>query len=41
VYGLIFLYKYRDEEGEEPEEVSECPRNVWFANQVGCVFVYK
>jgi ubiquitin carboxyl-terminal hydrolase L5 len=35
VYGLIFLFKYRDEEEEEVRDVGKCPNHVWFANQVG------
>jgi ubiquitin carboxyl-terminal hydrolase L5 len=34
VYGLIFLFKYWDEEDEEAEELPKCPNHVWFANQV-------
>ena len=33
VYGLIFLFRYLDEE-EVEEEGDDCPEHVWFANQV-------
>ena len=33
VYGLIFLFQYRDVEDDEKQETS-CPKHVWFANQV-------
>lgn len=34
VYGMIFLYKYlEEEEEEEDEEIPKCPKHVWFANQ--------
>lgn len=33
VYGLIFLFRWRED--EEKKEESECPNGVWFANQVG------
>lgn len=32
VYGLIFLFRYLEEEDEE--EGNDCPEHVWFANQV-------
>jgi len=32
VYGLIFLFRYLEEEDEE--EGDDCPEHVWFANQV-------
>ncbi len=32
VYGLIFLFKYREDDPEKQEE--SCPTGVWFANQV-------
>jgi ubiquitin carboxyl-terminal hydrolase L5 len=32
VYGLIFLFRYFEEEDEE--EGDDCPEHVWFANQV-------
>jgi ubiquitin carboxyl-terminal hydrolase L5 len=32
VYGLIFLYPYRD--GDWGEQMDPCPDHVWFANQV-------
>lgn len=31
--GLIFLYKFVEEDTEEAYE--DCPENLWFANQVG------
>lgn len=33
VYGLIFLFRWRED--EEKKEEPECPNGVWFANQVG------
>lgn len=33
VYGLIFLFRWRED--EEMKEEPECPNGVWFANQVG------
>lgn len=33
VYGLIFLFRWRED--EELKEEPECPNGVWFANQVG------
>lgn len=32
VYGLIFLFRWRED--EEKKEEPECPNGVWFANQV-------
>lgn len=37
VYGLIFLFKYRDDEEEQEEEAPKCPHDVWFANQVSYI----
>jgi ubiquitin carboxyl-terminal hydrolase L5 len=34
VYGLIFLFKYRDDDADEDEDAPKCPNHVWFANQV-------
>ena len=34
VYGLIFLFKYRDDDADEDEDAPKCPKHVWFANQV-------
>jgi hypothetical protein len=34
VYGLIFLFKYRDNDADEDEDAPKCPKHVWFANQV-------
>ena len=37
VYGLIFLYRYQEDEQEEDEEMKDlppCSSHVWFANQV-------
>ncbi|KAF2835952.1 cysteine proteinase [Patellaria atrata CBS 101060] len=34
VYGLIFLFKYR-ELNDPDEQDDECPKHVWFANQIG------
>ncbi|KAF2278334.1 cysteine proteinase [Westerdykella ornata] len=33
IYGLIFLFRYRDSEDAEQQEKT-CPDNVWFANQM-------
>jgi len=33
VYGLIFLFKYRDDDADEDEDAPKCPKHVWFANQ--------
>ncbi|PBP19688.1 putative ubiquitin carboxyl-terminal hydrolase protein [Diplocarpon rosae] len=33
VYGLVFLFKYRDDDAEEDISAQECPEHVWFANQ--------
>ncbi|KAH8791490.1 hypothetical protein BGZ57DRAFT_784675 [Hyaloscypha finlandica] len=33
VYGLIFLFKYRDNDADEDENAPKCPKHVWFANQ--------
>lgn len=33
VHGLIFLFRYRSDDGSSPQEQS-CPDNVWFANQM-------
>lgn len=33
MYGLIFLFRWRED--EEKKEEPECPNGVWFANQVG------
>lgn len=33
VYGLIFLFKWIEEDSEKQEQ--SCPEGVWFANQVG------
>ncbi|PMD14096.1 cysteine proteinase [Hyaloscypha hepaticicola] len=33
VYGLIFLFKYRDNDADEDEDAPKCPDHVWFANQ--------
>jgi hypothetical protein len=35
IHGLIFLYKYAEEELPEAAEGGE---NIWFANQVGTAF---
>ena len=32
VYGLIFLYKWKEDDASQQE--TTCPPNVWFANQV-------
>jgi ubiquitin carboxyl-terminal hydrolase L5 len=40
VYGLIFLYKYRDEK-EAAKESPKCPQHVWFANQVCGIFIHR
>ena len=32
VYGLIFLFKWIEEDSEKQEP--SCPEGVWFANQV-------
>ena len=32
VYGLIFLFKWMEEDSEKQEQ--SCPEGVWFANQV-------
>jgi hypothetical protein len=35
VYGLIFLFQYREsDDDDENDDPSEIPRDVWFANQV-------
>ena len=39
VYGLIFLFRYREEEDVDMD-VPECPKHVWFANQVCVVDLY-
>ncbi|KAA8566369.1 hypothetical protein EYC84_008945 [Monilinia fructicola] len=33
VYGLVFLFKYIDDDSEDEEEHPRCPNHVWFANQ--------
>ncbi|KAI6709261.1 hypothetical protein JHW43_008208 [Diplocarpon mali] len=33
VYGLVFLFKYRDDDAEEDFSAQKCPEHVWFANQ--------
>ncbi|KAI9052522.1 hypothetical protein LZ554_003866 [Drepanopeziza brunnea f. sp. 'monogermtubi'] len=33
VYGLVFLFRYHDDDAEEQEDVEKCPQRVWFANQ--------
>ncbi|RAL61924.1 hypothetical protein DID88_002413 [Monilinia fructigena] len=33
VYGLVFLFKYIDNDSEDEEEHPRCPNHVWFANQ--------
>src|SRR5271169_1050543 len=33
VYGLIFLFQWKQEANEEEVEIS-CPEDLWFANQV-------
>lgn len=32
VYGLIFLFKWREEDPDKQEP--SCPEGIWFANQV-------
>lgn len=32
VYGLIFLFKWTEEDPDKQEQ--SCPEGVWFANQV-------
>jgi ubiquitin carboxyl-terminal hydrolase L5 len=32
VYGLIFLFRYREDDSGEKQEI--CPSHVWFANQI-------
>lgn len=34
VYGMVFLFRYHDDDAEALEQAEKCPRNVWFANQV-------
>lgn len=34
VYGLIFLFKWVEEDPDRQEQ--SCPEAVWFANQVSC-----
>lgn len=34
VYGLIFLFRWREDDPEKQEP--SCPEGIWFANQV-CV----
>ncbi|KAI9643457.1 hypothetical protein NHQ30_008076 [Ciborinia camelliae] len=33
VYGLVFLFKYIDDDSDDEEEPPKCPNHVWFANQ--------
>ncbi|KAF7876564.1 hypothetical protein EAF04_001653 [Stromatinia cepivora] len=33
VYGLVFLFKYIDDDLEDEEKLPKCPNHVWFANQ--------
>ncbi|PBP16855.1 putative ubiquitin carboxyl-terminal hydrolase protein [Diplocarpon rosae] len=33
VYGLVFLFKYRDGDAYEDFSAQECPEYIWFANQ--------
>ncbi|KUJ10598.1 cysteine proteinase [Mollisia scopiformis] len=33
VLGMIFLFNYRLVDGEESEDIQNCPSQVWFANQ--------
>jgi hypothetical protein len=37
VYGLIFLYEWTNED-ESNEDRQECPKHLWFGNQV-CRFL--
>lgn len=37
VHGLIFLYRYQEDEEDEDKEMKDpppCSNHVWFANQV-------
>jgi len=34
IYGMIFLFKYHDDDAENLEDSQKCPKHVWFANQV-------
>ena len=34
IHGLIFLFKWREEDPDKLEQ--SCPEGVWFANQVHC-----
>ncbi|KAH7395722.1 ubiquitin carboxyl-terminal hydrolase [Cadophora sp. MPI-SDFR-AT-0126] len=33
IYGMIFLFKYHDDDAENLEDSQKCPKHVWFANQ--------
>jgi ubiquitin carboxyl-terminal hydrolase L5 len=33
IYGLIFLFRWREDDDAEKQEAS-CPDGIWFANQV-------
>ncbi|PVH71847.1 cysteine proteinase [Cadophora sp. DSE1049] len=34
IYGMIFLFKYHDDDAENLEDSQKCPKHVWFANQI-------
>ncbi|KAF5876532.1 putative ubiquitin carboxyl-terminal hydrolase protein [Botrytis fragariae] len=33
VYGLVFLFKYIEDDSEDEETPLKCPNHIWFANQ--------
>ncbi|KAH7369914.1 hypothetical protein BKA65DRAFT_487322 [Rhexocercosporidium sp. MPI-PUGE-AT-0058] len=33
IYGMIFLFRYHDDDAEALEDAEKCPKHVWFANQ--------
>ncbi|TGO18740.1 hypothetical protein BTUL_0008g01250 [Botrytis tulipae] len=33
VYGLVFLFKYIEDDSEDEETPRKCPNHIWFANQ--------
>ncbi|CZS95055.1 related to 26S proteasome-associated ubiquitin carboxyl-terminal hydrolase [Rhynchosporium agropyri] len=33
IYGMIFLFRYHDDDAEAHDDAQKCPKHVWFANQ--------
>lgn len=36
VFGLIFLFKYQEDDGDDGNSAKSCSDHIWFANQVRC-----